>query len=335
MIDTRNPRSTPGTGSAGGTRGARSTGRAGESGGSLGRLGALSTLDPQLAVGDLLNPAHADRPVTVGNVGGTAVVNKRYRSGAAECFAVMGALWRSPAGERRQPPVIPQPLACSADGVVTMELVRGHPLGRRGDPGDSELRAGEAAALLADLHRSGVVLPRSRHAASVARSVGRKAGEAGPWREPLRQIAQLLALADPCETMLVPSHGDFTPRNLLVTDRGLRLIDLDRMQMASPARDVTYWGAWLWATAAMAGQRGDWGAADRFEAHYLRCHPKAAADLHAGRAFGRAAALVRVVQGWSALRDHPAVPAMVAEARIWARLAVARPVGAQPGGRAR
>lgn len=252
---------------------------------------------------------HADRPVTLTVRHGRPMIVKRYPG--RDPTAVHNALcrlWSTGLGARK---AIPEPIACEGDAVV-MSFVEGDPVGARGDVGAS-CEAGEAAArLLAALHCSGVVVDQVRDASAVARSVRRKLDELITRGQLSRPRADALgsALDDAARAIgpetLVVSHGDFSPRNVLMSPNGLVLIDFDRLQMAGAGRDVAYWGSWIWATRRLAGDSPPAVAdGDRFMDLYLRHRPDSSAELARTVAFHRAAALVRIAHGWSALRARP------------------------------
>ena len=182
-------------------------------------------------------------------------------------------------------------------------------------------RAAEAARLLADLHASGVRPARRRGAAGVLRSLERKAaemdGDAGAAFADA--VARVGRLADRCAVAgaerPVATHGDWSPRNVLDAPGGLRVIDLDRLQHAGAGRDLAYWGAWAWVTLLLRGDPPSWSLAAEYEQAYLRARPSARAELAATLPFHRAAGLLRIAHGWSALRARPGVMrAVIAEA---------------------
>lgn len=260
---------------------------------------------------------HADRPVSVlTGADGRAVVVKRYLGAdGGAIFDQMCALWASPFGAARGAgPGMPQPLAFDPrTGDLTMSHLPGPALGTRGDLGRTLELGAQAGELLADLHGSGVVLDRVRDRAGLLRSTGRKVAErrqaegGADFDRALEAIRAAWADTEPGP--LVPSHGDFSPRNVLVGPSRLALIDFDRMQLAEPARDLAYWSAWVWVTAVLSGaSAGDpWALSEPFMAAYLRRAGTGAVVTPADLAVHRAVALVRIAHGWSALRtDTPA-----------------------------
>ncbi len=251
--------------------------------------------------------AHPDRPVEIGaDATGRMVVVKRYlNADAAVIYREHVALWQSSFGADRTPPGVPEPLSFDdAAAAVTMECVPGSPLAVRGGLGGTLEHMEAAAGLLADLHSSGVPLGRRRSAAGVLRSAQRKAAaiDDGALGGKFGHLVASLAHRVPDDDALVVSHGDFAPRNVLLGPDGrLTLIDFDRLQLASPALDVAYWGAWIWATQRLCDTEPSWMPADQFAVYYLRCTPFNDHSVTSGMAFYRAAALARIVHGWSAL----------------------------------
>lgn len=264
---------------------------------------------------------HADRPVRLVSRGGRTTVVKRYLAGGAqEIHGQMCELWASPFGHGRRPPGLPRPIG--VDPVfeeVEMQFLVGEPIGSRGDLGRSVQLLPEVARLLADLHGSGVRVARRRDPAALVRSARRKVDELGLDRDDPgsavhvlgRRVADRLVEAMPPAGELVVSHGDFSPRNVLSTPSGLALIDFDRLQMCEPQRDISYWGAWTWATMLIGGGRPGWQVADDLAAAYRLVRPTVADAGHASWAFYRAAGLLRIAHGWSALRSAPRITALV------------------------
>jgi len=171
-----------------------------------------------------------------------------------------------------------------------------------------------AARLLADLHGSGVVPSRRRTTGKLVRSVQRKAAEAGALVPGLatafEDAAEQIGRARPADGELVPGHGDFSPRNVLVGPATAALIDFDRLQLADPARDVAYFAAWCWAWGVSQSGDGDWIALDRMVAAYP-------AGISARLPFYVAAGLVRIAHSLVTLwpDDVPHVPRLLEEAR--------------------
>jgi glycosyltransferase involved in cell wall biosynthesis/aminoglycoside phosphotransferase (APT) family kinase protein len=263
--------------------------------------------------GGLVPTGHADRPVRlcVDDATGRAVVVKTYLGAdGSRVHDDMVALWGSPFG-RHVPPRMPEPLAFNgASGDLVMARVAGRALAVRGTVGDAVRRGPEAARLLAALHGAGVALHRVRDRRALVRSARRKAGSLADHQPAQVRDAFATAVAAIEEAwegtasgILVPSHGDFSPRNVHATADHLALIDLDRLQLAERERDLAYWCAWLWVT------RG--GADDLFggPVHpFLEAYTAASGhepdpvtlDVHA------ALALVRIAHGWTSMRADDA-----------------------------
>jgi len=266
---------------------------------------------------------HDDRPVAIVERDGRAMVAKRYlRSDGARVFQDHVALWRSPFGGERDVPGIPEPYGWDAERrELRMELVHGDALAVRGALGETDAQCDVVAALLADLHESAASAHRTRAARHIVRSLRRKhtdlavadAAVAPRFGAVVDRLAQCAARL-PAE-VLVPVHGDFSPRNVLATTAGPRLIDLDRLSRAGAARDVAYWAAWAWTTAALAGDTTDpWSVGRRFGHAYLTRRPHAADELALTLSFHTAAALLRIAHGWTVLQAAPASQRLVVSA---------------------
>ena len=126
-----------------------------------------------------------------------------------------------------------------------------------------------------------------------------------------RRVIDHLAARSRPSTELVLSHGDFSPRNVLLTPDGLALIDFDRLQMAAPERDISYWGAWTWVTMLSTGQQPSWRVADDLALAYNTFRPALPDARSTAWAFYRAVALLRIAHGWSALQAAPQTAALV------------------------
>lgn len=257
----------------------------------------------------LVATGHPDRPVRlcVDTETGRPVVVKTYLGAdGSRVHDDMLALWRSRFGSSPAPRM-PEPLTFDVGtGALVMGRVPGRPLAVRGSVGQSLERGPDAARLLVDLHGSGVRLHRVRDRRALVRSARRKAASLPDDGPPAVRRAfgtAVEAVARRWEGTatgdLVPSHGDFSPRNVHATPARLWLVDLDRLQLAERERDLAYWCAWLWVTR---GARGPLlgGPAQPFLDAYTgasgyRPDP-GTLDVHA------ALALIRIAHGWTALR---------------------------------
>jgi Ser/Thr protein kinase RdoA (MazF antagonist) len=178
-------------------------------------------------------------------------VLKLYRSG--------GEFQRALAGQRAASTlhsiVTPRLEASSIEWLVT---VQSH-LNGRAAPGAASVAA-EAGALLARLHSSRPLgLPtfepaaQLRAAAASARLVDTIAPDLRPRLD--RMLASLAASL-PNGPALVPSHGDFNARQLLVGADGLALTDFDEFCLAPAAIDPATYAAYV-----VRGGSGDLEAA--------------------------------------------------------------------------
>lgn len=288
---------------------------------------------------------HADRPVSTAvwhddTTGARHPVVVKCFTGADAAARAAAlhrtglALWASTAGVGRPTPAVPRPVAVGPwdDGAaVVMEALTGAAIGARGDLGRSVELAAESARLFADLHTARPMsaagadwsgIPR-RPADRVVRSSVRKLTELADVTPDVAAAAEGLVSRmrwwaveiDRRGERLVPTHGDAAPRNVLATPDGLRLIDLDRVHLAGAGRDVAYWIAWSHATV-WTGRPGQ-EATDDFLVHYLARrsaiarldgaapHRAAPGEFGLDLPFHLAAAFVRIVHGWSALRADP------------------------------
>jgi aminoglycoside phosphotransferase (APT) family kinase protein len=190
----------------------------------------------------------------------------------------MQELWRSSFGSRRDPPGLPRPLAyLPGPRALVMERLDGRPLAELGPPREHRVR--DAIRLLAELHGSDARPRRRRETRRVVRALREKAAAttavASPYARILAEAVEAVAVEDPGDGPLVPSHGDFSARNVLVGPRRLAVIDWDRFQAADPARDVVHFGTSSWANALRRGERPSWAplewAVEEYErvTHYV------------------------------------------------------------------
>ncbi len=250
---------------------------------------------------------------------GTPVVAKLYPGGGGEtAYNNMQAAWRSSFGERRQPPGLPQPLDYLPEaGVLVMERLEGRSLTELAAPREKIFE--ESIRLLSALHGSDAQPATRRNSRAIVRSVKRKAqriAEIAPrFVDVTRPVVEALEAARAHDTELVPSHGDFSARNILVGPNRLALIDWDRFQWADPARDVAYNGAYSWVSALQRGDRPEWLELKRAVAVYESVRPGVVLEPQLG--FHVAAGLMRLACSLVELWPHEAhlVPELAAEAR--------------------
>ncbi len=241
-----------------------------------------------------------DRSVWTEVRDGSDVVLKRYVvADAAAVYDNMQALWNSSFGAARMPPGMPEPLSLDGDTIV-MSFVDGAPLAEVGQTALDADRFDAFARLIADLHGSGVVPPRKRSGRKVVRSLT-KAEVGGGLQAAYDAVIAQLADLTPAEEQLVISHGDCSPRNVVVAEGGLVLIDFDRLHRAERGRDIGYFGAWTWARQYQAGETPTWDVADRFLGAYARHATFDADALTASAPFHRAVGLLRIVKGWPSI----------------------------------
>ena len=212
-------------------------------------------------------------------------------------------LWQSPFGRERVPPGMPEPIELDGSAIV-MSFVGGPPLAEVGQTALGQALLSEFAHLIADLHGSGVVVPRRRSAAKIVRSLSAAvpATELGPlYEQALMAAQQRVTDTEP----LVLSHGDCSPRNVVISPDGLVVIDFDRLHLAERGRDPGYFGAWTWTREFLAGLEPSWAVADEFLTEYAahaRVDPE---QLVATSAFHRGVGLLRIAKGWPSIVGLP------------------------------
>ncbi len=247
-----------------------------------------------------------DRSVRRAERDGHSLLLKRYMvADAASVYANMLAMWRSSFGAERRPPGLPEPLALEGDTVV-MAFVDGAPLAEIGQTTLDDQAFDEFARLVADLHGSGVAVPRTRPASKVVRSLARvemPEDTQQAYDEVVARAAEMI----PSEEPLVLTHGDCSPRNVIRSPDGLVLIDFDRLHLAERGRDIGYFGAWTWARQHLAGEAPSWDTADRFLAAYATWAEVEPASLVQTASFHRSIGMLRILKGWPSVTrsaDH-------------------------------
>ncbi len=261
-------------------------------------------------------PDRASLPLI--SASGLQVVAKLFPDGCGEaCWKNMIELWASPFGERRQPPGLPRPVEYLPDiDALILERLPGRPLLEKGEPDEDAID--DAMRLVAGLHDSGAHPPRRRNAKRIVRSLERKTDRlratAPALAVPISSVVDFLRSRPMRDSTLVPCHGDFSPRNVLVSPGRSALIDWDRFQLADPARDIAHFGAWCWAERVRRGEKPSWSVLDRAVTAYDALRPSARIRERLG--FHVAAGLVRVSESLilHSPEDALVVPALAAEA---------------------
>lgn len=249
---------------------------------------------------------------------GRAAVAKCYPSDrGALAFANMQALWRSSFGERREPPGLPQPIDYLAGtGTLVMERLPGRPLAER-EAADATSIA-EAVELVAALHdceaRPTKKRDRRRIIREIKRNLATSAELAPEYTGMLGAVIEALEESAGEDPEVVPCHGDFSPRNILIGADRVALIDWDRLEWADPARDVTCFGTWYWVWALREKTTPDWSGLQQVVDSYRGLRGITLTDERVG--FHVAAELMRIAHGmimfWPL--DVHLVPQLAAEA---------------------
>ena len=231
-------------------------------------------------LGDKFPTGRPDRATVLVGRGDSARAVARFGPPevARRTWENMTTLWNSPFGTTRATAGLPEPLELFAeDGAVLMECVAGRPLAEIG-PG-WEKYFDDAIRLLARLHGCGVTTGVERGSRGIVRSAQRKstrAAELAPQHaEALRALAAAIEAHRVGDAELVPSHGDFSPRNVLAGGERMAIIDWDRFQMADPARDVAYFATWSWMEVLKRGRMPDNKLLKRAAHVYAEARPTA------------------------------------------------------------
>jgi aminoglycoside phosphotransferase (APT) family kinase protein len=248
---------------------------------------------------------------------GTEVVAKLCGHNGEQAFRNMRALWASSFGAQRKPPGLPEPLDYIPDpGILISEYVDGRPLAHAACISEKDART--TSELLVALHGCNAQPQSRRTSRGIVRSARRKADRiaqlAPQYAEAARSLADAIETRRVSDTELVPSHGDFSPRNVLVAAGRFVLIDWDRLQLADPARDLVYFGISTWLPRLRRGRLPNRDLLHEVLRYYsaLRPSAKLKAQLH----FHIAAGLLRIacslVELWPA--EAYLVPALIAVA---------------------
>ncbi|MCI0747464.1 MAG: phosphotransferase [Verrucomicrobia subdivision 3 bacterium] len=245
---------------------------------------------------------------------GVQVVAKLCPGRGERAFANMQRVWKSSFGERRASPGLPQPLDYLPEpGVLITEYISGRPLAEGTTFSLTEGR--RAIELLAALHNSDAQPESRRSSRGIVRSAHRKAERiaqlAPQFADAARAVTAAIEAARVSDSELCPSHGDFSPRNVLVSADRFTLIDWDRFRFADPARDVAYFGISTWLARIRRGGLPDRALLDQAVDVYEAARP--AAHVRRQLRFHIAAGLLRIacslVELWPT--DAYLVPALM------------------------
>lgn len=247
----------------------------------------------------------------------SCVVTKLLPADRAEqTYQNMLNAWNSSFGHSKTAPGLPRPIEFVPEisGII-MDHIPGAPLASADKLSLAQINA--SMELLAHLHGSNAQPVQRRTFRNILRSAGRKQAliaHAKPaCAESAARAAAMLEAAGAADTELVPSHGDFSPRNILMASRGLILVDWDRFQWADPARDLATFGAWSWGNELRCGRNPSWNTLHLAKDAYLKYRNASFPEHHLR--FHQAAVLLRmaasIVLLWPA--EENVVPQFLAE----------------------
>jgi aminoglycoside phosphotransferase (APT) family kinase protein len=180
---------------------------------------------------------------------GVTVYGKVYTDGLGQTYhRLLRRLWEDGfgAGSARR---VPEPLGyCAEEDLLLMRAARGRPLAARllQEPIEQVLPDVRAAAhWLARLHLSSLAgltcdpacnrIKVFELADGLAKAA---AGHPADLAALLDHLQRLRALAPAEPLALVPTHGRFTPANVFVDGSDITVIDVDRLSLSDPAKDV-------------------------------------------------------------------------------------------------
>lgn len=179
----------------------------------------------------------------------TVVSKGYYRGDGAATFAAMERLWDAGFGDDVHL-TISQPLAyLSAPRLLLQAMAAGPSLYRFIDDPPTGVRAVRMTGRwLAKLHNTplgdGPVLDPGREAARLATFRDALAAACPSYSARIGRLSERVALDDQVgEAPLVPTHGDFQPKNVHVSRGRVTVIDFDRFALAEPVRDVGHFVA--------------------------------------------------------------------------------------------
>jgi aminoglycoside phosphotransferase (APT) family kinase protein len=181
--------------------------------------------------------------------GGTTVYGKLYTDElGAHSYRALSALWGDGfGGESRYR--VPEPLGFFEDeNFLLMRGAEGFPVAdllAGSEPGEVIPSVRAAARWLAHLHASRVECapteaPCERVKVFKLSDMLAKAAAAYPEQVPqlLDLVQRIRRVAPAADARLVPTHGQFTPANVFLRGDEVSVIDLDRICLSDPAKDV-------------------------------------------------------------------------------------------------
>ena len=209
---------------------------------------------------------------------GVTVYGKVYTNGLGPAtFSLLRRLWENgfgPGSTER----VPEPLGfCAEEKLLLMRAARGAPLKALllREPIEQVLPGVRAAARwLARLHAStpaGLPSEPPCNRAKVFDLADRLGKAAANHPEDLGllldRLQRLRTLAPAGREALVPTHGQYTPANVFIDGPDVVVIDVDRISLSDPAKDVAMF---LFRAAALrAKEAGLPGEAERLVREFL------------------------------------------------------------------
>ena len=223
--------------------------------------GEADRLCPEAEVIRVLRHLPGRRVTTLVRTGeGLAVLKVFATSRARGGHRRLIAFAESPAGS-----LVPHPLGHRKGHLVLMEYIAGTPLDQLAD-GALVAGAELAGRALRRLHESGAELDRQWGPTDEIAQLRRTAGPA--TRAAVERTIN--RWTPPAQGPAVPSHRDFYPAQVVMTEDGVRFIDLDDSAMAPRALDVGNFLAHLRMDALLArrGNHATIAASETFVSGY-------------------------------------------------------------------
>jgi aminoglycoside phosphotransferase (APT) family kinase protein len=214
------------------------------------------------------------------------VFGKVYTGGVGQAtYSLLRRLWENgfgPASAQR----VPEPLGfCTEENLVLMRAARGRPLEALllHEPIEEVLPGVHAAARwLAHLHASTPTdIPQEpacnrvkvfQLADGLAKAA---AGHPADLTLLLDLLQRLRTLAPAERVPLVPTHGQYTPANVIIDGSDVTVIDVDRLSLSDPAKDVAMF---LFRATSLRAAAGPASETERIGGEFLDAYRE-----HGGR----------------------------------------------------